>query len=72
MARLPNRRRAAKLLEEVGVDAKELTYLGNFFPDTGRSQTDSHAFSCTIVPAQNAILENGISLRYVLSRNFVR
>jgi len=63
---IPEQAARRELLEEVGADATDLTYLGNFFPDTGRSQTDSHAFSCTIVPAEHPILEEGISLRYVL------
>jgi ADP-ribose pyrophosphatase len=54
-----------ELLEEVGVRATELVYLGNFHPDTGRLQVQSHAFYATVAPVNGANLETGISVRYV-------
>jgi ADP-ribose pyrophosphatase len=55
-----------ELLEEIGIEAKSLVYLGNFHPDTGRLQIDSHAFYGTIPQASHdSATEPGLSVRYV-------
>lgn len=54
-----------ELLEETGTVATDLLYLGNFYPDTGRLQVDSHAFYGKIVEVENAASGAGLSLRFV-------
>ena len=55
-----------ELFEEIGLEAEEMTYLGNFHPDTGRLQVDSHAFygivASTVTPP---VTEDGLSVTYV-------
>ena len=52
--------------EETGLHVRELIYLGNFYPDTGRLQVDSYAFfaraSITKDPWQP---EEGLSVKFV-------
>jgi ADP-ribose pyrophosphatase len=55
-----------ELLEEAGLEVLELRYLGNFYPDTGRLQLDSHAFYArTTVADKNFIPEEGMAIQYV-------
>ena len=55
-----------ELLEETGLNTEEMIYLGNFHPDTGRLQIDSHAFY-GIVPSvtRPAAVEEGLVVKYV-------
>lgn len=55
-----------ELFEETGLEADPMIYLGNFHPDTGRLQIDSHAFYA-IVPQSAAALrtEPGMTVRLV-------
>ena len=55
-----------EVLEETGLHLTTLTYLGNFHPDTGRLQVESHAFYARAgrVPQEFAG-EKGLSVRYV-------
>jgi ADP-ribose pyrophosphatase len=55
-----------ELLEEIGLEAEKLIYLGNFHPDTGRLQVESHAFYATIRSATSSTLgEDGLTVRFV-------
>jgi ADP-ribose pyrophosphatase len=55
-----------ELLEETGLEAGTLLYLGNFHPDTGRLQLDSHAFYGTVKPpARTPHIEEGITVLFV-------
>lgn len=55
-----------ELREETGLEADKLIYLGNFHPDTGRLQVESHAFYGTVRTASSfASVEQGVSVRYV-------
>jgi 8-oxo-dGTP pyrophosphatase MutT (NUDIX family) len=40
----PEQAARRELREETGLEALELTYLGNLHPDTGRVQVEAHAF----------------------------
>ena len=52
--------------EETGLIVRELIYLGNFHPDTGRLQIDSHAFYAKASVVDNpSPAEQGMSVRYV-------
>jgi ADP-ribose pyrophosphatase len=52
--------------EETGCEIVEARYLGNFLPDTGRLQIDSHAFFATATaPEPGREIEQGLSVRYV-------
>lgn len=57
-----------ELLEETGTVATDLLYLGNFYPDTGRLQVDSHAFYGKVTRVENATCEAGLSVRFVEHR----
>lgn len=55
-----------ELLEEIGLEAEEMMYLGNFHPDTGRLQVNSHAFYGIVACATNPPApEEGLSVKYV-------
>lgn len=55
-----------ELLEETGFEAGQMIYLGNFLPDTGRLQVDSHAFYGIIrQPASALLAESGMTARLV-------
>lgn len=52
--------------EETGLCVRELIYLGDFYPDTGRLQVDSHAFFAKVSnPTESATPEIGLVVRYV-------
>ena len=58
-----------EVLEETGLQLTELTYLGNFHPDTGRLQVASHAFHArTGQPPVTFAGESGLTVRYVTHR----
>jgi ADP-ribose pyrophosphatase len=55
-----------EVLEETGLQLGELSYLGNFHPDTGRLQIESHAFYARAVGlAPNFSGESGLTVKYV-------
>jgi len=55
-----------ELLEEVGLNVLEIKYLGNFYPDTGRLQIDSHAFFAKTTAVDEAFVpEKGMTVKYV-------
>ena len=55
-----------ELLEEAGLNVAELRYLGNFYPDTGRLQIDSHAFYAKTSAVDEAFVpEKGMTVKYV-------
>lgn len=55
-----------ELLEEAGLEALEIKYLGNFYPDTGRLQIDSHAFYAKTTAADKVFVpEKGMTVRFV-------
>ena len=62
----PEQAARRELLEEIGLQTAEMMYLGNFHPDTGRLQINSHAFygiaACITSPPA---IEEGLSVRYV-------
>jgi ADP-ribose pyrophosphatase len=52
--------------EEAGLAVRELIYLGNFHPDTGRLQVDSHVFFArSSNPKEQVKPEQGLSIIYV-------
>lgn len=52
--------------EEAGLAVRELIYLGNFHPDTGRLQVDSHMFFARASnPRESSKPEQGLSIKYV-------
>lgn len=52
--------------EETGLHVRELIYLGNFYPDTGRLQVDSHAFFARAsITNDLSRPEQGLSIKYV-------
>jgi 8-oxo-dGTP pyrophosphatase MutT (NUDIX family) len=57
--------------EETGLCVRELIYLGNFHPDTGRLQVDSHAFFAKASTTELSSPEHGLSVRYVTQEEFV-
>ena len=62
----PEQAARRELLEETGLKPDTLIYLGNFHPDTGRLQVDSHAFYGTIPSSDNPVTsEYGISVKCV-------
>ena len=62
-----------ELLEETGFEADQMIYLGNFHPDTGRLQVDSHAFYGMIrQPASALLTESGMTARLVEHRELKR
>ncbi len=55
-----------ELREEAGLRVIEFRYLGNFYPDTGRLQLDSHAFYArTTAPDKAFVPEKGMAVRFV-------
>ena len=55
-----------ELLEEAGLKVVEIKYLGNFYPDTGRLQIDSHAFYAKATAVDEAFVpEKGMTVKYV-------
>ena len=62
----PEQAASRELLEEIGLKTEEMMYLGNFHPDTGRLQVNSHAFygiaACITNPPAT---EEGLSVKYV-------
>ena len=63
---LPEDGARRELLEETGLEADEMVYLGNFLPDTGRLQIDSHAFYGVVHrPASALLAESGMTARLV-------
>jgi ADP-ribose pyrophosphatase len=70
---VPENAARRELLEETGFEAGELIYLGNFHPDTGRLQVDSHAFYAVIrQPASALLAESGMTARLVDHRELRR
>ncbi len=62
-----------ELHEETGLIAEEVFYLGNFYPDTGRVQVESHAFFMKVVPGSATFVpESGISVKFVTHEEFLR
>jgi ADP-ribose pyrophosphatase YjhB (NUDIX family) len=61
----PEQAMRRELLEETGDSATSMVYLGNFHPDTGRVQVDSHAFYGRIVHPEHPVTEAGIFTSYV-------
>jgi len=60
-----------ELLEEVGLNILEIKYLGNFYPDTGRLQLDSHGFFArTSTVDETFVSEPGMSVKYVSPQEF--
>ncbi|HAJ26709.1 MAG TPA: hypothetical protein DCG53_05605 [Syntrophus sp. (in: bacteria)] len=57
--------------EETGLCVRELIYLGNFHPDTGRLQVDSHAFFARASKPDLSNPEQGLSVRYVTPEELV-
>ena len=52
--------------EETGLIVRELIYLGNYHPDTGRLQIDSHAFFARAAIVDNPLpVEHGLTVTYV-------
>ncbi len=52
--------------EETGLSVRELVYLGNLYPDTGRLEVESHAFFARASnPDKNAGTEPELLVRYV-------
>ena len=57
--------------EETGLRVREVIYFGNFHPDTGRLQVDSHAFFVKVSnPDEDTRPEPGIEVRYVTANEF--
>jgi len=62
----PEQAAKRELLEEIGLETEEMTYLGNFHPDTGRLQVNSHAFYGIVASiASPPVTEDGLSVIYV-------
>ncbi len=61
----PEQAACRELLEEIGYRAVDLMHLGQFHPDTGRLQIQSHAFYCVIPNSPSAPAEPGLSVRLV-------
>jgi|SRR5581483_4723215 len=61
----PEQAALRELLEEVGGSVSELLYLGNFYPDTGRVQVQSHAFFATVTREADFTPPDGLLIRYV-------
>jgi ADP-ribose pyrophosphatase len=62
----PEQAARRELLEETGLESGEMLYLGNFYPDTGRIQVDSHAFYITtLFQAARPVHEEGLTVRFV-------
>ena len=62
-----------ELYEETGLIAEEVVYLGNFYPDTGRVQVESHSFYMKVVPGSAAFVpESGISVKFVTHEEFLQ
>jgi len=65
----PDQAARREVLEETGLSLSDTRYLGNFHPDTGRIQVDSHAFYAKASRAQEGFKgEDGLSVRYVTHR----
>ncbi len=55
-----------ELREEAGLECADWLYLGQFHPDTGRMQVDSHAFFAASARAiEGFVPEQGIDVHYV-------
>ena len=62
----PPRAARRELQEETGWRVRRLVSLGNFYPDTGRLQLDSHAFFARLSrPLKNFRQEPGVEVRLV-------
>lgn len=62
----PQQAACREVLEETGLSLAEIVYLGNFHPDTGRIQVDSHAFYARAPRALERFkLEDDLTVRYV-------
>ncbi len=62
----PEQAAKRELLEEIGLETEEMMYLGNFHPDTGRLQINSHAFyGITSASTNPTSAEEGLSVKYV-------
>ena len=62
-----------EVLEETGLSLTTLTYLGNFHPDTGRLQVESHAFYARAGRvADEFVGEKGLSVQYVSHNDLKR
>jgi ADP-ribose pyrophosphatase len=62
----PDQAAGREVLEETGLVVTELHYLGNFFPDTGRLQVDSHAFFARARRRADTFSgTEGLSVKYV-------
>lgn len=60
-----------ELLEEAGLNIVEVKYLGNFYPDTGRLQLDSHGFFArTSTIDETFVPEPGMIVKYVTPQEF--
>lgn len=59
--------------EETGLIVRELIYLGNYHPDTGRLQIDSHAFFARAAIAGTPLqAERGLTVMHVTVENLNR
>jgi len=62
-----------ELLEEAGLEAIELKYLGNFYPDTGRLQLHSHAFFARTTSVNRQFSpEEGMEVSYISLKDLRR
>lgn len=53
-----------ELQEETALEPEDMIYLGNFLPDTGRLQIESHAFYATVGrPQRESMIEQGLTMR---------
>lgn len=65
----PEQAARREVLEETGLRLSHVVYLGNFHPDTGRIQLDSHAFYARAEhEAEGFEGEEGLTIRYVTHR----
>jgi ADP-ribose pyrophosphatase len=63
---------ARELREEAGMKLQSATYLGEYYPDSGRLQLRSHAFFARATLIGSAKPENGLELRLVTHRQLRR
>lgn len=65
----PDQAARREVLEETGLGVSDPIYLGNFHPDTGRIQVDSHAFYARAEQAVEGFEgEKGLTVKYVTHR----
>ena len=58
-----------ELLEEAGVSARSVHYLGKYYADTGRLENYIHAFFARASnPKKNFIVEEGMSIEFVTAK----